>query len=65
MKVCVYIRPSQQGGFVAMCQTLPGCIAWGETRGQARQKLEEAIEGYLAAVGDFVPATMIEETVEV
>ena len=48
-----------------MCQTLPGCIAWGETRGQARQKLEEAIEGYLAAVGDFVPATMIVETVEV
>ena len=47
-----------------MCQTLPGCYAWGETRQQARKKLEDAIEGYLAAVGNFVPNTLIEELVE-
>ncbi len=64
MKVCIYIRPSRRGGFLAMCQTLPGCHAWGETRQQARRKLEEAIEGYLAAAVDFVPKTEIEELVE-
>jgi hypothetical protein len=31
---------------------------------QAREKLDEAIRGYVAAVNDFVPATLLEEVVE-
>ncbi|MHC4563027.1 MAG: hypothetical protein ACYS8X_09675 [Planctomycetota bacterium] len=36
----------------------------GETPEQAKERLDEAIRGYLAAVGNFCPAHLVEEVVE-
>lgn len=55
MKLCVQIIQSSDGNFVASCPSLPGCITRGESREEAIHQLDEAIRGYIAAVGDFVP----------
>jgi predicted RNase H-like HicB family nuclease len=36
----------------------------GATRDDAQRKLDEAIRGYLAAVGNFVPEHLTQEVVE-
>jgi len=58
MRLCVRIRPNEQGGFTAICPSLPGCTSSGQTEQQAKTKLEEAIRGYLASVNNFVPAQL-------
>ena len=55
MKLSIRIIQSPQGGFVASCPSLPGCRCFGDTRQQAQERLNEAIRGYIAAVGNFVP----------
>jgi len=55
MKVCIRILSDSQGGYVALCPSLPGCTGRGQTREDAERKICEAIVGYLAAVGNFVP----------
>jgi predicted RNase H-like HicB family nuclease len=37
----------------------------GRTREEAKEKLDEAIRGYIAAVGNFVPERVIHEVMEV
>ena len=58
MRLCVRIKPNEQGGFTAICPSLPGCVSTGQTEQQAKNKLEEAIRGYLASVNNFVPAQL-------
>jgi len=65
MKVCIRIIQNEAGGYTAACPTLPGCVSVGPTREQAEQRLEEAIRGYIAALGDFVPESLTHEVVEV
>jgi len=55
MKLCVRIRRSEGGKFLACCPSLPGCVSSGQTEEQARERLQEAIRGYLASVNNFVP----------
>jgi predicted RNase H-like HicB family nuclease len=64
MKVTVRIFDNQQGGFTAVCPSLPGCCCRGITREEAKQKLDEAIRGYIAAVNNFVPENLVQEFVE-
>jgi len=64
MKLAIRITDSDQGGYKAWCPSLPGCCCRGETQEEARRKLDEAIRGYLAAVGNFVPENVIQELVE-
>lgn len=63
MKLCVRVRQTQRGRFIANCPSLPGCVSSGQTEQQARDNLQEAITGYLASVNDFVPAR-IQEVLE-
>ena len=65
MKVSIHIHPDSQGGYTAMCLSLPGCATRAATREQARKDLEDAIAGYLAAVNNFVPENLAQELVEV
>lgn len=65
MKLSVRIRENQDGGYTAYCPMLPGCMTRGSTRYQAREKLEEAIRGYIAAVNNFVPDDISREIQEV
>lgn len=64
MKLCVRIVQDKQGGFMALCPSLPGCITRGGTAEEARKRLDDAIRGYIAAVSNFVPENIINEVVE-
>ncbi len=48
----VVISPGQDGYWVAECPSLPGCISQGPTREQAVLNIQEAIEGYVAALNE-------------
>lgn len=46
----VRIEPDPvDGGFIAECPTLPGCVTDGETREQALRNINHAIADWLAA----------------
>jgi antitoxin HicB len=64
MKLAVKILHDDQGRFIAICPSLPGCKSTGQTREEAQQRLNEAIRGYIAAMSDFVPDTLEHEVVE-
>jgi len=64
MKLTVRIFNDEQGRYTAICPSLPGCRSEGGTREEARQRLEEAIQGYIAAVSNFVPENVGQALVE-
>ena len=64
MKLSIRILRNETGGFSAVCPSLPGCKSCGQTRDEAREKLDEAIRGYIAAVSNFVPEHLEQEVVE-
>ena len=64
MKLCVKIIACDQGGFIAVCPSLPGCQSHGQTREEAQQRLDEAFRGYIAAMSNFVPENIEHELVE-
>ena len=64
MKLCIHIGRDEQGGYLAACPSLPGCVTRGVSRDDARKKLDEAIRGYIAAVSNFVPEHVVQEVVE-
>jgi len=63
MKLCVRIGKNVRGEYTASCPSLPGCTSRGQTEQQAKARLEEAIQGYLASLNNFVPEK-IHEVVE-
>ncbi len=65
MKLAVHIREDVRGGYKAVCPSLPGCISRGKTRQEARDKIDDAIRGYIAATTDFVPEQLAQEVLEV
>jgi len=64
MKLCIRISKSEKGGYVAVCPSLPGCVTRGQTKDQAHESMSEAIKGYLASIGDFVPEMITDEVVQ-
>ncbi len=46
----VLIYPGEDGYWVAECPSLPGCISEGQTREEAVKNIQEAIQGYIAAL---------------
>ena len=54
----VLFEPAEEGGFIATCPALPGCVTQGETLGEARAMAAEAILGYLESLvkhGEPIP----------
>jgi predicted RNase H-like HicB family nuclease len=64
MKMCVHITSDGQGGFTALCPSLPGCLTKAKTREEVREQIRKAIAGYLAAMGNFVPENLEPELLE-
>ena len=64
MKLRIKITMTPGGDYTASCPTLPGCTSRGQNAEEARQKINEAICGYIAAVGNFVPENLVHEVVE-
>ncbi|MBI1848948.1 MAG: type II toxin-antitoxin system HicB family antitoxin [Planctomycetes bacterium] len=46
----VLFEPAEEGGFIATCPALPGCVTQGETLDEARAMAAEAILGYLESL---------------
>ncbi|MEZ4451085.1 MAG: type II toxin-antitoxin system HicB family antitoxin [Nannocystaceae bacterium] len=44
MKFPVVLTPDEDGGFVAECPIIPGCVSQGATREEALANIREAIE---------------------
>ena len=65
MKLCIRITVDGDGNYTAVCPSLPGCSCRGRTREEAKERLNEAIRGYIAAVSNFVPENLTHEVVEV
>lgn len=58
MKFRVLIEPDEDGVFVAVVPSLPGCVSQGATRTEALANVREAIGLYLESLeshGDPVP----------
>ena len=55
MKLVAKITEREGGNFYAWCPALPGCWVVGQSRQEARQKISEAIEGYLASLDVCLP----------
>jgi len=64
VKLCICIREKQEGVFLATCPDLPGCKSCGHSPQEARDKIDEAIRGYMAAMNNFVPENLHHEVVE-
>ncbi|MEQ1632619.1 MAG: type II toxin-antitoxin system HicB family antitoxin [Planctomycetota bacterium] len=68
MKFRVLIEQDEDGAFVALAPSLPGCVSQGSTRHEALQNIREAIAAYiesLEAHGDPIPPSIGEEVVDV
>ena len=68
MKYRVLIQQDEDGMFVAMVPSLPGCISQGRTRNEATENIKEAIALYLESLSTHnepVPPQITEELVEV
>jgi predicted RNase H-like HicB family nuclease len=46
----VIFEPAEEGGYVAFCPALPGLVTEGDTYEETRQRVAEAIEGYLESL---------------
>ena len=59
MRYPIVITPDlEDGGFVAECPALPGCVSEGDTVEEALANIKEAIEGCMAVLrekGDSIP----------
>lgn len=54
----IVIEPCEEGGYVALCPSLPGCHVEADTVPQAMEYLEDAIKMYIQSLkdhGDDVP----------
>ena len=54
----VLFEPAEEGGYVAFCPALPGLVTEGDTFEETRERVREAIEGYLESLlkaGDPIP----------
>ena len=68
MRYRVLLEQDEDGVFVAICPSLPGCVSQGNTRAEATANIREAIEVYLLSLrkhGDPAPPSIMEEIIEV
>lgn len=51
MKLAIHIQQdAEMHSYTAWCPALPGCQARANTQQEARQKIEQAVDGYLASL---------------
>jgi predicted RNase H-like HicB family nuclease len=65
MKLKVVLEPSEDGGFTVYVPSLPGCISEGNTREEALDNIQEAIDLYLEQVDDDQPCSPDAEITEI
>jgi predicted RNase H-like HicB family nuclease len=68
VKFRIIVEPDEDGVFVAVCPSLPGCVSQGATRREAVDNIKDAISGYLASLkkhDEPIPLPISEEVVEI
>ncbi len=55
MRLTVKIANTREGNFRAWCPALPGCMVWGLSEDEVRQKISKAVDGYLASLDIALP----------
>ena len=68
MKYRVLLEQDEDGVYVGVVPSLPGCVSQGRTREEALSNIQEAIAGYLESLtahGEPIPPAITEELVEV
>ena len=68
MRFRITLEQDEEGMFVAVCPTLPGCISQGKTREEAVQNIKDAVDGYIESLkkhNEPIPPSIEEEVVEV
>jgi predicted RNase H-like HicB family nuclease len=68
VKFRVLFEQDEDGMFVAVCPSLPGCVSQGKTREEARANIEDAIAAYLASLrkhDEPIPPSIQEDIVDV
>ncbi len=46
----VLFEPAEEGGYIAFCPALPGLVTEGDTFEETRERVNEAIAGYLESL---------------
>jgi len=62
----VVIEPLDEGGFLAVCPTLPGCHAEGDTREEALEIIQDVMRIFIEdarASGEELPPSLHEKAV--
>jgi predicted RNase H-like HicB family nuclease len=57
----VKISGKPHAGWQAWCPALPGCWVRGASRKEVRQKIQDAVEGYLASLEVALPRELEEK----
>lgn len=52
MKLQAILEQSEEGGYTVYVPSLPGCISEGNTKKEALENIQEAIELYLEPIED-------------
>lgn len=55
-EIFVKIHPSENGGFWAEAESLPGCVTEGDSLDEIKSRISEAVEAWL---GEPAPASSI------
>ncbi len=64
MKFNIVLEKSEDGGYTITVPSLPGCISEGESKEDALENIQEAIELYLEPVEDDTIFSMEAEVLE-
>jgi predicted RNase H-like HicB family nuclease len=56
----VVLHKSEEG-FAVNCPALPGCWSQGQTEEEALENIRDAIQEYLAAIGETFPQAQLRE----
>ena len=62
----IIIKPGEDGFWLAECPSLPGCISQGQSKKEAIQNIQEAIQGYIEVLqqdGDSIPDDNMESMI--
>lgn len=66
MTFAVTLERDEDGVFVAVCPSIPGCVSQGDTEEEAMQNIEEAIRACLEVRSELgLPLTVTTRTVKI
>ena len=55
MRLVIKIKQRPNGTYWACCPSLPGCSVCGQTKEDARSRIDLAVQGYLASLDVCLP----------